>query len=366
MLFSYQALVLAALAMDGVVASPAHRHQHQHVHKRGLRDVLKRDDPSDPNFWNNPSFYQDINWSTVFPSATPTPANGGGDGKAAVQPSPQETSQPPAPPKTESQPESKPESKPSSGSSSGGSGSCIDISVVWSKGDTSGKSGPTAADVGGNGWTDASTSSASKEKRATAEQDGAQGNTGGSQYGRNMVPLSDCNDDSHEYTIKFTNNYADGHDMSVALWNKNGANGQAQSGAFVNAFFMFDLPKGKSAAFAFEPQSMIAFSELSDICQRGGMANGIECVWGEANFEPPSTGGASWSGWDISMVYDPSSQADLSLSNGTPAGTSSKQSCGFTNGGQQFAGEGTSGQGSCNPNQPIGQPLHLTATFGGS
>ena len=49
--FSYQAVVLAALAFETAVAQPSHRHSHQHK-QRDLADVLgKRQD------WNNPDTY---------------------------------------------------------------------------------------------------------------------------------------------------------------------------------------------------------------------------------------------------------------------------------------------------------------------
>lgn len=54
MLFSYQTVVLAALAFETALAQPSHRHSHQHQ-PRDLADVLgKRQDYNNPNTYINP------------------------------------------------------------------------------------------------------------------------------------------------------------------------------------------------------------------------------------------------------------------------------------------------------------------------
>ena len=368
--FSCQALVLAVLALEGAIAHPAHGHAHVHKHKRDLADVLNKR----VNF-NDEALYKGINWkdslkgvnwdavfhkggsssapATSSPSAKPKPkANSPpAEEKIAVQPSAasSEASEPSTPPKT---------SQKQTTTSSGGKGECVDINDVWTKGDTS-KTGDTAADVGLKGaWTDASTTSASKTKRAAPWQDAHIGNIG-NPYGSNIVPLSDCNNKDHKYSIRFTNGYKDGRQMSLALWNKVGSDKNPLSGPFLNSYFFIDLPPGKSAAFAFEPDSQIAFSEASDECPRQqGSPGGWYCIWGEANFQPTGDGGES--SWDVSVMVDPAGvKGQLTITDGTEMGTSSRSRCGYENASQEYAG---AGKVVCDPN--TWGPAKLQATFG--
>lgn len=120
---------------------------------------------------------------------------------------------------------------------------------------------------------------------------------------------------------------------------------------------MIDLPAGKSAAFAFEPNSQIAFSEASSTCQRQPKGpGGWNCIWGEANFGPSDGGFTSW---DVSVMLDPAHvPGTLTIQNGN-TGISSRATCGFMNAAQEWAGQGVD---KCSPHSQ--GSAHLTATFG--
>ena len=370
MYFSCQALVLVALALEGAVAQPAHRHAHSHLHKRQLLDVLKKRVD-----YNDASNYHDVDWTAAVKGVDWAKVFGKEGAPSGAESTPittppatvQQEASPNPPAEVSSSPAeipsstavASPSTKPSSaGTTSSGSGSCVDISQVWSKGDTT-KMGATAADVGGNGWTNKAYSA--KAKRATAAQDAYKGNLG-TPYGSNIIPLSDCNDESPMYTVKFTNGYTDGRDMSAVIWNKIGRLG-GLNGAYENSFFMIDLPAGKSASFAFEPDSQVAWSENSASCPRqSGAPGGWTCVWGEANMGPS---GGGFTSWDVSSMLNPGNMPGaMTVSQTNGKGVSSVGTCDFHSSSQGSAGQGTPLQEQCNPNVLGGEAAHLEAIFG--
>lgn len=373
MYFSCQALALAALALEGALAQPAHRHAHKHP--RDLADVLEKRIKYDLSKVNWAQVDKTVDWSKVDYS-------GKGNAPPAVSvapsvPAPVKAAPPVneklavkgpagAPAKAQSSSTSKAQS------SSASTGKCSNLSDVWTHGDTSrsGKGiggsacdgGCTSADMAKQGvqpWTDKSTGGASKEKRATAEQDGYVGNVG-STYGMNIVPLSSCDKVSdHQYTITFNNK--EGRPIQVAMWNKVGDDGKPQSGPSRNSFFMFNLAKDQSAAFAFETNSQIAFSEA---CGRQpdayGVAGDWDCIWGEADFGDKNAAGnggnTGGSGYDVSTEVDIANAKGQLTVYAEGMDKSSRSHCGFTSVNQFSAGPG------CNVN-PTGA-AHLQADFG--
>ena len=371
---SYQALVLAALSLECVLAQPAHRHQHQHKHRRDLADVLNAKRDVD---YNNPDLYKNVDWSKVCADGGCAPGSPNAQSSAAaVAPvatpvstaASTQSSTPAASPQEQgavavgSSSSSAAATSPtsSSKSSSGSStGSCNDLSSVWTSGDNSRSSmvymgdgsscsgGCTAAD--GKPYTSFGGSTPATN---VGQTDGYEGNVG-SPYGHNMLPLSDCKTDGYDYTITFTAN----SDIEVALWNKVGDDyktpGRVQTGASRNAFFKFPLSSGQSAVFAFAPNSQVAFSQA---CERSGTTGQFDCTWGEADFADANTPNNGASGYDRSSI--PNSAGNTGLLTVCAAGfdCSSKETHSFVSTSQLNTGGNT--------NIPAGQPAHLTVTMG--
>ena len=365
---SFQALVLAALSLEGALAQPAHRHQHKH--RRDLADVLgQKLDLSKRVDFNDKSLYAGVDWDKVCangacdasnpPSQAPQPAPQASTSAAA---SPPETSAP-APVASTSASTAPPSSTGSTGSSSSsgsgqGSGSCVYPSAVWDKSqsDSSQKSigGPTCpggcTSADGEKYSSFSAPTAPKSDGTPADY---QGNVGAT-YGQNMYPLSSCDVSGQTYSITFTN--ADTSPIEVALWNKVGDDYKSPgtpgpiTGAFRNAFFKFPLQGGQSAAFAIDKNSQVAFSQA---CDRSG-AGAFDCTWGEADFGNESNNG--YSGYDRSSI--PNSKGNTGLLTVCVDGhdCSSSQAHSFVSASQTDAG----GDLTIGP----GQPMHLKVTMG--
>ena len=373
---SLQALVLAALSLDGVLAQPAHRHQHKH--RRDLADVLgaKLDLTKRVDF-NNKALYEGLDWQTICaggkcqpgqaPDQAPkqgAPKQGAPAGSAPVSssvapvPSSSQGSSPP-PASTSTAPG--PTGSDTSSSSGSGSGSCTYPSAVWdpSQADRSQKNigkGQTGKCDGGCTSADgAKFSSFSGRTQATNDgtPDNYQGNVG-TDYGHNMFPLSSCDVSSQKYSITFHN--AADKKIDVAMWNKVGDNYKAPdtpgpiTGAFRNAFWKFPLEAGQSAAFAVDENSQIAFSQA---CSRSG-AGAFDCTWGEADFANESNKG--YSGYDRSSI--PNSQGNTGLLSVCVDGhdCSSAETHSFVSASQTDAG----GNLAVSP----GEPMHLKVTMG--
>ena len=371
---SYQALVLVALSLKCTLAQPAHRHQHQHKHRRDLADVLNAKRDVD---YNNPGLYKDVDWSKVCADGGCAPGSANAQSSAAAV-APVSTPVSTAASTQSSTPAASPQEKatvgsgtssssaaatsptaPSSSGSGSSTGSCNDLSSVWTSGDNSRSSmvymgdgsscpgGCTAAD--GEPYTSFGGSTPASN---IGQTDAYEGNVG-SPYGHNILPLSDCNTDGHDYTITFTAN----SDIVVALWNKVGDDyktpGRVQTGASRNAFFKFPLSSGQSAVFAFAPNSQVAFSQA---CDRSGTTGQFDCTWGEADFADANTPNDGASGYDRSSI--PNSAGNTGLLTVCAAGfdCSSKDTHSFVSTSQLNTGGNT--------NIPAGQPAHLTVTMG--
>ena len=370
---SFQALVLAALSLEGALAQPAHRHQHKH--RRDLADVLggKLDLNKRVDF-NNPELYENVDWqkqcangacykqgeavvATTSAGAGASPAETGG----ASSPAETTTQAPPASTSSSAPASSSSSSSSSSGSSGGsqGSGSCVYPSAVWDKSSadsSQSKIGGVGKCPGGCTSADGgqySSFSAPTQPKTGANVDLYQGNVG-TTYGHNMYPMQSCDVSSTQYSITFTN--SDSSPINVALWNKVGddynqpGNPGPITGAFRNAFFKFPLAAGQSAAFAVDKDSQVAFSQA---CDRSG-AGAFDCTWGEADFANESNGG--WSGYDRSSI--PNSKGNQGLLTVCADGhdCSSAETHSFVSAAQTDAG----GNLAVGP----GQPMHLKVTMG--
>ncbi|MCJ1451919.1 hypothetical protein MMC28_002259 [Mycoblastus sanguinarius] len=352
---SYQALVLAALSLECAFAQPAHRHQHKH--KRDLLDEFeKRVD------YNDPSLYEDVNWASVFSSApgpTSTPSSSSGTvatNEDVVVPaggSKSASSSPSAPVAS-----STPTSQSSSSSSSSNTGSCNDLSSVWTTGDSTRNNAAYGGDgsdcPGGCTSTHLGkfTSFGTETAQANVGQtDGYIGNIG-SPYGHNMLPLPDCNIGSNQYSITFTNNETS--PIQVVMWNKIGDDSgwtqtapqpRVQTGMGRNAFFQFSLAPQQSAVFAIQANSQIAFSQA---CGRSSSTGQFDCTWGEADFADEQNGGAS--GYDRSSIPNSAGNTgNLAVcADGYDCSTATSES--FTNVAQLSTGGKT--------NIPAGQSFH--------
>jgi len=369
---SFQALVLAALSLEGALAQPAHRHQHKH--RRDLADVLHERD----------SGLQSVDWHSLdWPTICAKPGACGKDKLAANEAAPVDrqvvgpSKSPVVPPSGgSSAPASSavaPSSSPSSsstpstsGSSSGSStGSCNSLASVWDKqsrdssrddmkylGDGSPCPGGCTSAHG------APFSSFSGDKTTPANvgsKDSYRGNVG-STYGHNMFPLSDCNVSGHEFSITFTN--GDSKEIYVAIWNKVGDDynipGRLQTGQGRNAFWKFPLAAGQSAAFAVQGNSQIAFSQA---CDRKTVDGTFDCTWGEADFGDLNTPNNGWSGYDRSSIPSGAGNTGLLTVCAEGHGCSSKEAHSFVSASQTDAGGDLS--------VPAGQPAHMKVTMGG-
>ena len=203
--------------------------------------------------------------------------------------------------------------------------------------------GCTSADSGKYQTYGAATSSANSG-------DQYRGNCG-NPYGQNLLPLSDCNTDGHDYSITFTANSP----VTVALWNKVGDDwqtpGRNMTGASRNAWFLFDLEAGHKAVIGVAPNSQISFSQA---CDRNGNGQ-FNCPWGEADFADTNNG--AWNGYDYSVEannYVNSGGISVSVDG---YDTSDSSACGFYKPGQENTG--------CNTNIPASAgSMHVKVTLG--
>ncbi|KAL6715777.1 hypothetical protein ACLMJK_006738 [Lecanora helva] len=387
---SFQALVLAALSLEGALAQPAHRHQHKH--RRDLADVLgEKLDLSKRVDFNNADLYKNLDWNKICanggcdpkkkgaqngqnaanpaanPAANSSPAESAGASSQAPPPSTASSAPPTASSGSSSTGDSSGSgSNSGTGSSSGsssssgtGSGSCPYPSAVWDKSSadsSQSKIGGVGKCPGGCTSADGgqySSFSSPTQSKIGSTVDTYQGNVG-STYGHNMYPLQSCDVSGQQYSITFHN--ADSSPIHVALWNKVGddynqaGNPGPVTGAFRNAFFKFPLGAGQSAAFAIDKNSQVAFSQA---CDRSG-AGAFDCTWGEADFGNESNKG--WSGYDRSSI--PNSKGNTGLLTVCADGhdCSSAESHSFVSAAQTDAGG--------NLAVPAGQPMHLKVTMG--
>ncbi|KAF6240146.1 hypothetical protein HO173_001756 [Letharia columbiana] len=242
----------------------------------------------------------------------------------------------------------------SSGSGSGsGSGICNDLSSVWTKGDTSRSNAVYMGDGSKcpGGCTSADSTKYSTYGAATLSAnsgDAYRGNVG-EPYGQNLLPLSDCNTDGHDYSITF----AAKSPVTIALWNKVGddwqTSGRTMTGASRNAWFLFDLAANENAVIGVAANSQVSFSQVCDRNENGQ----FNCPWGEADFSDTNNG--AWSGYDYSV------EANNYVNSGGISVTvdgfdvSDSNGCGFYKAGQEDTG--------CNTNPPAGS-MHVKVSVG--
>ncbi len=358
---SLQALVLAALSLECALAQPSHRHLHKH--RRDLADLLKRGtDVSGVDFGTLP-------WDAICANngCAPGGANNG-VAKAAGHPAaaPASSAAPVVNEKVATSPKSTTPASPASSSSgssgssgsSSSTGSCSDLSSVWTTGDSSRDS---AVYMGDGSACPGGCSSASSPKltklggttspRNVGQTDGYMGNVG-SPYGSNMLPLTDCDTSGNEYSITFTN--SESSPIKVALWNKvgddNATPGRVLTGATRNAWYMFPLEAGQSAAFAVAPNSQIAFSQA---CNRNPANGQFDCTWGEADFADAQN--SNWSGYDRSSLPNGAGNTGLLTVCADGFDCSSQSEHSFTS----FSQKNTGGK----TNIPAG-PAHIKVTMG--
>lgn len=364
MRLSLQALVLAALSLDCALAQPAH--QHLHKHRRDLANVLneKRQDVN----------WKALDWAAICSNGACAPG-GANNGAAVAAGHPAAVASPAAspaaaqveekvatPPKSSSTSSSSSKSSSGSSDSSASTGSCSDLSSVWTTGDTSRSSmvymGDGSSCPGGCTSADGAKFTqlgGSTTPRNVGQTDTYVGNVG-VPYGSNMLPLSDCDVSGHDYSITFTN--GDSSPIKVAMWNKVGDDyntpGRDMTGATRNAFYMFPLEAGQSASFAIAENSQIAFSQASDRNEANGQ---FDCTWGEADFADANTPNDGASGYDRSSI--PNGQGNTGLLTVSADGydASSQSAHSFVSTSQLNTGGKT--------NIPAGQPAHIKVTMGG-
>ncbi|MCJ1272618.1 hypothetical protein MMC21_000404 [Puttea exsequens] len=348
-----QTLVLAALSLECALAQPAHRHEHKH--RRELDAVLKRD----------PQDYSKLDWANICKDGACWKGPGQGDAPkppaaAAVSPAPVVAPEKLA---VNNSPESVAKPAPSGGSkplsTSGGTGSCSDLSSVWTTGDTSRSDAVYMGDGSPcpGGCTAADGAKYTSFGKSTppanlGETDGYRGNVG-IPYGHNLLPLTDCDVSNYDYSITFTNN--DNSQIKVALWNKVGDDynnpTRKQTGMSRNAFFEFPLESKQSASFAIAPNSQVAFSQA---CARNANTGLFDCTWGEADFANQNN--KAWNGYDRSSIPNSAGNTGLLTVCADGFSCSSQQGNSFVSANQLNTGGNT--------NVPTG-PMHLKVTMGG-
>ena len=347
MQLSYQALVLVALSLECALAHPTH--QQIHKHRRDLVDLLhqKRTDFSDPATYA-PGTFQDLDWASICAGGKCDSSSKSAAKELQANPAPanaEPASSTAASPTTASVPASSPSASTGSGSDSNpDSGNCNDLSSVWTKGDTSRSN---AVYMGDGSKCPGGCTSADGSKYHTYGAATQPANSGieyrgnvGDPYGRNLLPLSDCNTEGHDHSITFTAKSP----VSMAFWNKYGddwpTEGRNLTGASRNAWFIFDLAANEKAVIGVAPNSQVAFSQLCDRNENGQ----FNCPWGEADFSDSINGG--WNGYDYSV------EANNYVNSGGISVTvdgydaSDSKACGFYKPGQESTG--------CNTNPPAG------------
>ena len=246
MQLSYSALILVALGLDGVLASPA-RHRHSHA---------KRVDVD----WKDPSNYKGVDWNTVDYSAKPTSAPASvPENKAAVA-APVSSSAPAvssAPTPVQSSP---PQSSPSQATSGGDS------------------------TTGFGGRTDP------KEDGVDADRVGNLGIP----YGSNMKKISESDVANYKYTNVISNTQS--APITVIVWNKACPDGKVAGWSCPN--MKLEIPAGGKQAMAFDEDTQGGLSlNCGTDPTRGGVPN---CAWGEFDFGNIHNKG--WSGYDRSSI----------------------------------------------------------------
>lgn len=281
MLFSYQALALAALGLDCALAQPHHKHHHNH----------KRVD------FNNKDLYKDVDWDKVFHKPT--------------------TDDAPTPPTPSV-------SAPISSSSAADSNSRPQSTSSQAASQPKSDHGASTGDSSSSGF----------GGRSTPKDDGVPdhyiGNVG-VPYGSNMKAIPESDENKYKYTNKFCSESPS--KMTVIIWNKSGADGQQQSGMSLPPNVKLDLGPGECKTVAFDENTQAGFSQD---CARDPMKGNIpQCPWGEIDYGNLQNGG--WSGYDRSTIVTGVNSGLLTISC-DGAETSSQEDNSFVSAAQTHAG----------------------------
>lgn len=155
------------------------------------------------------------------------------------------------------------------------------------------------------------------------------------------------------YTNTFSNNQSS--HITVNIWNKRGPDGQPQSGSALapkSTCLTFVLQPGVDVIVAFAANSEIGWAESLDSYTESGA---FQTSWGEAQLGNPQTGSA----YDLSAIVDPNKNYNMAINSNMnclsdPWHNSWKTASSYV---------GTS-DGSCWV--PLGNPVHMTTTMGGT
>ena len=333
------ALVLAALACEAALAQPAHRHAHHH--RRGLGEVLGKRWGTPKGGWNDDSNYVGVDFQKAYEEGVEEKSGGSGDSSSGtVSSSPSQTADQSGPTShaaTSSQSSSSggDSSSSSSSSSSGGSGSCSNLADFALQ--------------------------TSMDKRATYEQDTYVGNTGGANWGSNIIPEPSCNP-SGEYSLTFLNNMSSKKEF--LMWNKIGKDGKMDG--MMQPALSFWLENGQKAVFSIESNSQIGFSiNEGRAAANGGVPN---CNIGELNIDDQNSHGGS--AYDVSMV----TLNDIKNNGGSPNeyplkisapgySESTNSNCVYTDSSQNSPVQ-PGADGKCAMGPIDSSAFHVTAVFG--
>ncbi|KAL8645304.1 MAG: hypothetical protein Q9226_007365 [Calogaya cf. arnoldii] len=301
-----QLFFLAALSLECAIAQPAH-HRHHHKVRRTWQDVdFKHKTDYDMAGVDFDKAYAEGQAKAAAGAGAPAPSSAGNSvtvPKAIdVIPVPAESDKKESDKKElhkeESHKEESPkddsdkeESKHNKGAFKSPDGQSSDNSSGTSD-DTSGVIGGAKGSFGGI-----------RPGFVGATNDGYHGNVG-IPYGSNMMAINTGDTDKYKYTNTFKNTGS--NPITIQIWNKEGRDGDAQSGQGQDPNIKFTLQAGQSQAIAFDENTNAAFSRDCKRDKENG--NIAKCVWGELSFgsEMPAIGqyGSSkkWSGFNRSSI----------------------------------------------------------------
>jgi len=255
---SLSTIVLCALGIESAMAMPSMHNVHRHMHRK--KDVD----------FNNPELYKGVDWKKVFMPSTVADAVTSTTTAAAEVAAPTTTTSAAPAPTTSAAAPASPAASSSSSSSSGG---CSDTDSDGFC--TSGFGGQTTPVNNGN-------------------VDQYKGNVG-KPWGSNIQTVDGSK--NYKYVNEFQSTAS--ADIKIVIWNKSGADGQANSGQFSPPALSFTLSPGSSQHVAFDENSQVAW------CHDTGKKTtygAYDCTFGEADFGNLSNGG--WSGYDVSSIQN--------------------------------------------------------------
>ncbi|KAL8888198.1 MAG: hypothetical protein Q9215_004321 [Flavoplaca cf. flavocitrina] len=288
-----QLIVLAALSLECAIAQPAH-HRHHHKSRRGWQDV---------DFASKTDYdFKGVDFAKAYAEGqqaaaggpAPAPADNHAPApaqhnKAALGKEPKVIDVIPTP--AESDKESNKESKHDNGDSKSSDGKSSDKST-GSSDSISGVIGGAKGSFGGR-----------TSGRPGATEDQYYGNVG-VPYGSNMMAINTGDIEKYKYTNTFKN--IGSNPLPIIIWNKEGRDGDPQSGMGQEPNMKFTVQPGQSQTVAFDENTLASFSRD---CERDTKKGNLKmCVWGELTFggEMPAVGdkpaSKKWSGFNRSSI----------------------------------------------------------------